>query len=79
MSPTYTEGPNLTSLFYKTNHFDQEKFEKLEVQDFAVTMELHCNGKILNLQFLNKFLIKLIFFYKTDWLSLVLLYMWVTY
>ena len=35
--------------------------------------------KILNLKKINFFFIKLIFFHKTDWLSLVLLYMWVTY
>ena len=42
-------------------------------------MELHCNGKNLNLKLFNVFFIKLIFFHKTDWFSLVLLYMWVTY
>ena len=38
----------------KKNQFDQEKFEKLEVQDFALTMELHCIGNILNHLFQKK-------------------------
>ena len=40
--------------------------------------ELHFNGKILNLQFLNFFLITFSF-KEIDWFSLVLLHMWVTY
>ena len=39
MSPTYREGPNKTTVL-----------QKFEVIDFVVTMELHCNGKILNLK-----------------------------
>ena len=38
-------------------------------------------AKIINLQLIKFFLIKMIFFFchKIDWFSLVLLYMWVTY
>ena len=46
---------------------------------FAITVELHCNGKILKSQINKIFLDRFDFFHKTDWLSLVLLYMWVTY
>ena len=35
-------------------------------------------GKIKNLKLIKFFLVKLIF-HKTDWVSLVLLYLWVTY
>ena len=40
-------------------------------------MELHCNGKNLKSQISLKNLDRIDFFYKTDWLSLTLLYMWV--
>ena len=47
---------------------------------FAVAVELHCNGKNLKYQISNFFLVQTDFFsHKTDWFSLVLLYMWVTY
>ena len=78
--PRIEEDQTKPVYFVKKNQFDQEKFEKLEVQDFAFTMELHCIGNILNHQLKKKSLIKMIFFfYKTDWFSLVLLYMWVIY
>ena len=77
--PHIEEAQTKPVYFIKKNQFDQEKIEKFEVQDFAFTMELHCIGNILNHQFKKKILIKMIFFYKTDWFSLVLLYMWVIY
>ena len=46
---------------------------------FAVTVELHCNGKILKSQINLIFLDQTDFFHKTDWFSLAPLYMWVTY
>ena len=42
-------------------------------------MEFHCNAKNLKSQINQFFLDKTDFFHKTDWLSLVLLYMWMTY
>ena len=42
-------------------------------------MELHCNGQNLKYQFSELFLDQIDFFQKTDWFSLVLLYMWVEY
>ena len=42
-------------------------------------MELHCNGQNLKSQFSQLFLDQIDFFQKTDWFSLVLLYMWVEY
>ena len=56
------EDQTQTVCFMRKNQFDQEKFKILEVQDFAITIELHFNGKILNPEFLTFFLIKLIFF-----------------
>ena len=47
---------------------------------FAITMKLHCNGKnhksLINQIFLDQTDFCL---HKIDWLSLVLLYLWVTY
>ena len=40
-------------------------------------MQLHCNGKNLKSQISLRNLDRIDFFYKTDWLSLTLLYMWV--
>ena len=45
----------------------------------AITMELHCNDKNLKSQFSQLFLDQTNLFYKTDWLSLVLLYIWVEF
>ena len=42
-------------------------------------MELHCNGKNLKSSISQFFLDQIDFFYKTDYLSLALLYMWVKY
>ena len=39
-----------------------------------ITMELHCNGKNLKSQINHFFLDQTDFFHKTDWFSLVLLY-----
>ena len=44
-----------------------------------MSMELHCNAKNLKSQINHFFLDQTDFFHKPDWLSLVLLYMWVTY
>ena len=47
---------------------------------FAVTVELHYNGNYLKSQISPIFLGETDFFvHKTDWFSLVLLYMWMTY
>ena len=51
----------------------------LRFEIFAITMELHCNGKNLKSQINQFFLDQIDFFRKTDWFSLVLLYMWVTH
>ena len=64
MTNTYRGGQNLTSLFYDKHQFDQEKLDYLRFIIFAITMELHCNGKNTKSP-INPIL--------------VLLYMWVTY
>ena len=46
---------------------------------FAITMELHRNGKHLKSQIILIFLDQTDFFHKTDWFSFVILYMRVTY
>ena len=70
--PTFRGGPNVTSVVNK-NQFDEDFFFNWRFKMLTYTMELHWNGKILNLQFP----IILDFFFK-DWFSLVLLYLWVT-
>ena len=78
MSPTYRAGSNLTSQSYEKNQFDQEKFNNFKFMISAVTIELHCNGKNLKSHTNLIFLDQTDFCHKTDWLSLVLLYMMVT-
>ena len=48
---------------------------KMNFKILIITVEL----KIFNLNFLYLLMIKYIFFHKKDWLSLVVLYMWVEY
>ena len=57
----------------------KKMFINLRFRILAVTMELHCNGKHYKSQIIKIYLDQTDFFHKTDWLSLVLLYMWVTY
>ena len=74
MSPTYRGGPNLTS-----REKEKKKLINLRFKNFAISMELHCNGKNHKSPINQIFLDQTDFFQKTDWSSLVLLYMWVTY
>ena len=50
----------------------------LKLKIFAITMELQCNGKNHKYQINQICLDQTDFFQKTDWLSLVFHYMWVT-
>ena len=51
----------------------------LRFKNFAITMELHCNSKNHKSPINQICLDQTDFFQKTDWSSLVLLYMWVKY
>ena len=54
----------------------KKNMRNLRFKIFAVIMELHCNSKNL---ISHIFLDQIDFCYKTDYLSLALLYMWVKY
>ena len=54
-------------------------FRNSRFKILAATMEVHCNSKILKSQISQFFLDHIDFFYKTDYLSLTFLYMWVKY
>ena len=80
MTLKYKVGPNLTSLFYEKNQFDQDKNNKLIFKIFAVTIMLNCNDKNQEFLILKNFLDQADFCsHKIDWFSLVPLCMRVTY
>ena len=51
----------------------------LRFNTFAVTMELYCNSKNLKSSISQILLDQIDLFYKTEYLSLTLFYMWVKY
>ena len=63
--------------FIKKIFLNKKYLRNFRVKIFSDTMELHCNGKNLESQISQIFLDRVDFFYKTDWLSLILLFMWV--
>ena len=63
----------------KKNSFIKKNLINLRFKIFAVTMELNCNGKNHKSEINQKYFDQTDFFCKTDRLSLVLIYMWVTY
>ena len=77
--PQIEEDQTKPVCFMKKINLIKKNLINLKFLILPITMELHCNAKSLKSQINQFFLIKLIFSHKTDWMSLVLLYMWVTY
>ena len=79
ISLTYRGRPNLDSLFYKKINLVKKNWEIWNFWFLLLQWTSMVVALILNLKFQKKIFIKLIFFYKTDYLSLTYLYMWVKY
>ena len=62
--------------FIRKINLIKKNLRKLRFKIFAVTMGRHCNSKKLKSQFSQIFLYKIDFSYKTEHISMILLYMW---
>ena len=63
--------------FMRKINLIKKNLRKLRFKFFAVTMGRHCNSKNPKSQFSQFFLDQIDFSYKTEYISMILLYMWV--
>ena len=77
--PHIEEGQTKVVCFIKKINMIEKKLRNLGFKNFAVTMDLNCSGLNLKSWISKKNVNQIDFFYKTDYLSLTFLYMWVKY
>ena len=77
--PNTEEDQTKTVFFMKKISFINKNWTNLGFKIIAIIMELRCNSKNHKSQIYQIFLDQTDFFHETDWFSLVLLYMWLTY
>ena len=75
--PHIEEDHTDISRFMRKINLIKKNLRKLGFKIFAVTMAPHCNSKKLKSQFSKIFLDQIDFSYKTEHISMILLYMWV--